>query len=366
MLSLDQIAAAPECAEDLSEQERRALRLRLAAASAVLDLGTQGQASFQDLVDGMVRNYRLNGRASLRILIDRNGRDGSGITHLRAAFGHLAAIEIIPGLIAKYQDERLAAGAANATINREISCLKTMFNLALELGLLQPSSVPRFPRMLAEDNVREGFTDPATWEAVCRFMPLDLQDPLRWMFRSGWRWGAMQKLEWRAVDREHAMVRLERRSSKNRRPWRIPLEDPELVEIIERAWAHRHLGCPFVFHRDGGQLKYSMFRKCWRAATERAGVKGLLMHDSRRCVARNLIAAGVSQKVAMEITGHLTPAIFDRYAIVDDDDVRRAIRRQSEYLAEQPTRRKVTKLAAVRDQLALPLVSLERRVRCST
>jgi hypothetical protein len=140
MLSLDQIVAAPERAEDLSEQDRRALRLRLAAASAVLEVGAQGQASFQDLVDVMVRSYRLNGRASLRVLIDRHGHDGCYITHLRAAFGALSAIEITPVLIAKYQDDRLGEGAATGTVNREIACLKTMFNVAVEHGLLQAAS----------------------------------------------------------------------------------------------------------------------------------------------------------------------------------------------------------------------------------
>src|SRR5207247_2226033 len=38
-----------------------------------------------------------------------------------------------------------------------------------------------------------------------------------------------------------------------------------------------------------------------------------------------LIRAGVSQKVAMELTGHLTPSVFDRYNITDDRDRRDAV-----------------------------------------
>jgi hypothetical protein len=33
----------------------------------------------------------------------------------------------------------------------------------------------------------------------------------------------------------------------------------------------------------------------------------------------------VSQKVAMEITGHLTPSVFERYNITDDRDRRDAV-----------------------------------------
>ena len=47
--------------------------------------------------------------------------------------------------------------------------------------------------------------------------------------------------------------------------------------------------------------------------------------DFRRTAVRNVIRAGVSQKVAMELTGHLTPSVFDRYNITDDRDRRDAV-----------------------------------------
>src|SRR5439155_5579337 len=39
---------------------------------------------------------------------------------------------------------------------------------------------------------------------------------------------------------------------------------------------------------------------------------------ARRGQRFNLVRAAVSQKVAMEITGHLTPSVFERYNITDD------------------------------------------------
>ncbi|HTO86242.1 MAG TPA: hypothetical protein VMR54_01775, partial [Thermoanaerobaculia bacterium] len=45
----------------------------------------------------------------------------------------------------------------------------------------------------------------------------------------------------------------------------------------------------------------------------------------RRCGARRLIAAGVSQAVAMKITGHKTPSMFRRYQIIETADVARAL-----------------------------------------
>jgi hypothetical protein len=45
-----------------------------------------------------------------------------------------------------------------------------------------------------------------------------------------------------------------------------------------------------------------------------------------------LIEAGVPEKVAMEVTGHKTRAIFDRYHIVDESDLVSALDRTGAYL----------------------------------
>jgi integrase len=94
--------------------------------------------------------------------------------------------------------------------------------------------------------------------------------------------------------------------------------------ITENLQRQLKVVCPRVFHRSGRPIK--SFRVAFRSACAEAGCPGRVLHDFRRTV-RNLVRAGIPERVAMQMTGHKTRSVFERYNIVSVGDLREAAKR---------------------------------------
>jgi integrase len=291
------------------------------------------QLQFASLLDDLVSDYKVRRVKSL----------GSVLSHLkplREHFGDWRALEITFRAVETYITKRREAGKTNATINRELELLRRALRLAHDRQLLP--LIPKV-RTLTEQNTRQGFFERADLEAVVTALPDYLQDFTRFAYLTGWRKGEIASLRWTDVDRDAGAIRLRPEAAKTGRGRTVMLEG-DLAELIDRRWEARLFEnngnvrvAAVVFHRNGAPV--GDFRKAWATACEAAGVPDKLFHDLRRTAARNLVRAGVPERVAMAVTGHVTRSMFDRYNIVNEDDLRMAAQKTTMYVDTLPTRR---------------------------
>ena len=111
---------------------------------------------------------------------------------------------------------------------------------------------------------------------------------------------------------------------------------------VERARTRRRLDCPFVFHLEGKPI--GDFRKAWKKACQATGLSELIVHDLRRTAIRNMIRSGVSEVVAMRLSGHKTRNIFDRYDVVNEADLVQATEKLQTHLRKSSTTAAVRRL----------------------
>jgi integrase len=294
----------------------------------------QERVTVGDLLDALERDYEIRGKKTPPVC--------SHLKPIRSAFADWRAIDVTEQAIDDYIQDRRNANKTDATVNRETQLLSQ----AYALGRKKVGEAPEI-RRLSEKNAREGFFERADFEPLVKELPEAIQDFARFGYLTGWRKGEIASLTWAEFEMDSRMMRLRGRASKNGEPRKVPLEG-DLWEIIERRWNARAVKMPtgetfladLVFHRRGAPVKD--FKKAWKSACRTAGVEGKLFHDFRRTAVRNMRRAGVSEKVAMEISGHKTRSIFDRYDITDERDLREAIRKTQEYLRATPSERTVT------------------------
>lgn len=322
--------------ESSHSPERKAalklLKFRLGETSSGRVIGpTAERVTLGEMVQALLTDYRLCGNRSL-VTAEHFARN------LVAYFGETArALDITADRIGTYIEERQKQGYSNATVNREVECLRHMFHIMVAAKRLSRDHVPAAPH-LEEAPARRGFLDPADFARLRDALPDHLREPASFLYVTGWRKGAMCSLMWlrdcelRFDDDNNLIggsVTLQAENSKNKRPYTLPLKG-ELLEVMRRAWENRAAECPYVFH--DGLRAIRDFRKAWASACKAAGIEGILVHDLRRSCARNLVRAGVPERVAMQVTGHITRSMFDRYNIVGGCDLESAMENVTAYI----------------------------------
>lgn len=312
----------PKAAQEVLRAKMREIDLEKEKRRAQAGDGGAGRTGAQlcvrDLYESLERDYVINQRKSLDDLKIRWRK------HLEESFAALPIASVSAELIAAYVARRLEEEAANATVNRELAALKRCYKLAIQTGRLKFGEQPYFP-MLKERNVRKGFVKDAQYAALVRATAA-IGPWLRTLFELaytyGWRKAELLGLRVSQVDMAERTITLDVGETKNDEARSVEMTT-EVYELLGSAIAGKGTEDKVITRGPGKPVLD--FRRAWEKATVAAGRPGLLFHDLRRSGVRNLVRAGVTEKVAMTISGHKTRSVFERYNIVSPTDIRKAV-----------------------------------------
>jgi integrase len=323
---------------EVKEEAKKTLRKLMGDAERGITLETElRKVRYGHLRVALIQNYVERGNKSLQTMAD-GSETIWGLKALDDFFefkpakpGHEGNLghpvtRITTDAARKFASERLEAGLSNGTVNGSLRLLRRMLTIALEDGKIH--AVPKI-RLLKDGAARKGFLAKENFDTLLSFLPINLKPLITFLYYCGVRLGEATQIRWSQVDLKAALIRLEEDQTQNSEARTIPLPDV-LVKMLERAKP-----------KTGPVFDRTNLRKAWHKACVAAKLgtlvevegkadpsyTGLIIHDLRRSAIKNLMKAGVNEKVAMKISGHKTRNVFDRYHIVDTEDVVAAMRR---------------------------------------
>jgi len=292
------------------------------------------KVSYEQLREALLQNYVERGNKSLETLANGNETIW-GLADLDSYFKGYPVTRINTDSARAFAQKLLADGKANGTANKSLALLRRMLSIAHEDGKI--SNKPKI-RLLKPGAPRKGFLQRDQFDVLLSHIPAQTKPLIVFLYFCGVRLGEALQIQYSQVDLDRAVIRLEGEQTKNADPRTVPLPDV-LIKMLEP-----------VQDKSGAVFDGTNLRKIWQTACAAAGVgtltevegkadkryTGLLVHDLRRSAIRNLVRAGVNERVAMSISGHKTRSVFDRYNIVDEADVVDAMRKVQDTTSRAP------------------------------
>jgi len=303
------------------------LRTRLGEiTSGTFTTPADRRITVEQLYQGLVDNYAMNDMASLE------GAEQRWNKRLKFFFGSMRASQLGTELLNAYVLKCQADGLANGTINRDLAALKRAYNIAYRSTPRRVQQVPVFPH-LKEAAPRKGFVEQAQYDELCKHATkLWLRSLLAVGYTFGFRSSELLEMRVNQVDLANQSIRLWRGETKSGEPRLVRLTQETFTLLT--ACLQGKGPTDYVFSRNGGKPILD-FRGAWETLCATANLEGLLFHDLRRSAVRNMIRRGVPERVAMEISGHKTRSVFDRYNVVSETDLADAARKIEQGAAKQ-------------------------------
>ncbi|MHB2026916.1 MAG: tyrosine-type recombinase/integrase [Elusimicrobiota bacterium] len=232
------------------------------------------------------------------------------VNKLKAYFADKPLAQILPQNIEGYKASRKSF-VMEATINRELAVLKTIFAKAVLWGYASRNPVKEVS-LFKEETTPIRILTPEERQKLLTASPDFLRPILVAALKTGMRLGEIIRLKWKDVDLSQETISLTQTKAKKMRE--IPIH-PEFKEVLKKLpRASEYVFCGASGNKLGINGK---LRKAFDALKVEAGLADLTFHALRHNFASELIAKGADVRTVQEYMGHSSLRMLQRYAHVN-------------------------------------------------
>ncbi len=220
--------------------------------------------------------------------------------------------------IQKYQirrrrelDQRYAArGIAEedrtfASVNRELSCLRHIFNMGIEWELLTKNPVVSKAIKFDKEKSRGRTLEDDEFFRLLKACTGQLYQIVIVALNTGMRRGEILGLKWENVKLDQNKIEVKHTKTDEDRVIPISLFLHQMLESMPHKKGH------LFVNRQGGKI--GTIKTAWGNALRKAGIADFRFHDLRHTVASRLARAKVPESVIAMILGHKRTSITSRY-----------------------------------------------------
>jgi len=282
------------------------------AENKFLDIKRDKKIKFPQLAEEFLKNYSKPNNRSYK-------NDIHFVKKLVDFFGDVYIFEISSLAIEKYKTERLTQ-VKQASVNRELDVLKSMFSRAVEWGMLRENPA-RPVKKFKVDNRRTRFLTLDEIKRLTDACSGYMRDIIIVAVNTGMRRGELLGLKWENVDFDNKLIFIPGSLSKNKYNRQIPMNDLVigiLTEIKKNGIKE------YVFCGTAGK-QFGDVKKGFHSALEKAGITDFRFHDLRHTFCSQLVKAGVDIYTVMELAGHKSIGMTMRYSHLSPDQKKQAV-----------------------------------------
>lgn len=299
----------------------------------IFDMLPDSKVTFNELTDWYIKLPRLRKLSYYEVL-------KTNLSSFNSAFGQRLANDLKPVDLENYQVQRKEQGKSDSYIDQEIGAARGMLNKAWDNDKVSGDALKPFKKtkklLKRGANARDRVLSINEYNSIRDALPPHAKPIFITGFFTGMRMGEILSLTWDQVNLKHRRIEVEADQTKDNEDRFVPIPSKLYAVLIEtpRAAHDDH-----VFLYKGKPLK--SIRAILKKTCKKVGVpygrntkNGITPHDLRHTYNTYMRKAGTHDTITMDITGHSTREMFDRYNTVDELEKIEAVENMEAFISD--------------------------------